>query len=45
VNWLDAASAAVALNLLRCFGTYGDAIEPGGWEADVEQESEGARDT
>jgi hypothetical protein len=41
---LDATTAAVALRLLRCFGTYGDAIAPGGWEVDVEQESEGARD-
>jgi hypothetical protein len=45
VSWLDAVSAAVALSLLRCFGTYGEAIDPSGWVADVEQAREGARDT
>lgn len=39
-SWLD----AVVLRLLRWFGTYGDAIEPGGWESDVDHENEGAPD-
>ena len=44
VSLLDAVSAAVVLGLLRCFGTYGDAIDPSGWVADVEQARKGARD-
>jgi hypothetical protein len=43
-SWLEAVSAAVVLSLLHWFGTYGDAIEPGGWESAVEHESEGAPD-
>jgi len=43
-GWLEAGSAAVVLSLLHWFGTYGDAIEPGGWDSDVEREREGAAD-
>ena len=42
VSWLDAVSAIVVLCLLQWFGTYGEAIEPGGWKSDAEHESEGA---
>jgi len=42
-SWLNAVSAAVVPGLLHCFGTYGNAIDPGGWQSDVEHESRDAQ--